>query len=251
MLCCFSCVRNASANAISPACSQATEQVSRLIAANLHLVYRIAHYVRRQGGAAIEPADLVQTGMVALVEAAQRYTDRGFGFPTYAVMRIRGAMIDHLRAQSPEPRSAILFRKTEEQARQRLHAALGRPPSDHEMATALDMPADLYRRRLGEAVPVRLESLADAYLDTLAAFALDEVSAEEQLCIAESAARLGDALARLSERETQVLHLYFTEERSLAEIGTALGVGAARVCQIKKGALERLRAMLAPLGDTA
>lgn len=251
MLCCFSCVRNASANAISPACSPAPEQVNRLIAANLPLVHRIAHYVRRQGGAAIEPADLVQTGMVALVEAAQRYTDRGFGFPTYAVMRIRGAMIDHVRAQSPEPRSAILFRKTEEQARQRLHAALGRPPSDHEMAAALDMPAELYRRRTGEAVPVRFESLAEAYSDTLAAFAHEEANAEEQLCIAQRAAQLGDALARLSQREAKVLNLYFVEDRSLAEIGALLGVGAARVCQIKKGALERLRAMLGPAGETA
>lgn len=251
MLCCFPCVRSASAKAISPACSPASDQVSRLIAANLPLVHRIARLVRQRGGAAIDPADLVQTGMVALVEAAQRYEDMGYSFSTYAVTRVRGAMIDHVRSQSAQPRSALLFRRAAKQARHRLHAALGRAPSDHEMATALAMPADLYRRRVSDTAEIRFESLTDAYSDRLGAFALQEDSAENRLCEVGRATQLADALARLDEREARVLHLYFVEDVSLADIGAALGIGAARVCQIKKRAIERLRAMLAPSAGPA
>jgi RNA polymerase sigma factor FliA len=245
MACSSRHVRNAPTSPDLRICRQPRDENGRLIQRYAPLVNRIARHVRQHGGAAIDPADLVQTGMVALVEAAQRYEDRGFAFATYAATRIRGAMIDHLRRHSPRPRSAILFRRAADQARAGLTGALGRAPTDHQMAAALAMPAELYRRRMNDAAHIRLVSLADVYSDRLGAFADQGESAEDLLCRAELAARLAGGLARLGGREARVLHLYFAEDRSLADIGTELGVGAARVCQIKQGALQRLRSLLA------
>jgi RNA polymerase sigma factor FliA len=232
-------------NRRAPGRAPSAFQRDHLVFAHIDLVRRIAWAVRRRTGSRIDQHDLVQAGLVALVEAAGRYEDLGFTFATYATTRIRGAMIDHVRQQSAEPRSALLFRKAADQARDRLDSVLGRTPTDHEMASALGLSPETYRHRLFHSIEIRCDSLADVYSDCVAAFALKEDAIEDRLGRTDMAAAVNDALRRLPSREARVLQLYFVEEQSLQDIGSALGVGAARVCQIKKSALARMRDLLA------
>lgn len=228
----------------NPYRDQSAQQTEQLVLAHADLVRRIAWHVRGRANAGSDLADLVQAGMVALVEAAQNYEDIGFSFSTYATTRVRGAMIDYLRRQSIGSRSAFAFRKAADQARSRLETALGRAPSDHEMASALGMAPEAYRQNVTDAQEIRLESMDEVYSDSLAAFALDEEAAEERMDRDALSETLRRALGQLPEREAMILQLYFLEELNLHEIGAALGVGAARVCQIKKTAMERLRGLM-------
>lgn len=223
--------------------SHRTEQ---LVLDHTGLVRRLAWHVRGRAHAGPDFADLVQAGMVALVEAARNYEDQGFTFSTYATTRVRGAMIDYLRRQSTTSRAAFAFRKNADRARSRLEASLGRSPTDHEMATALGIAPESYRQAQSDALEIKLEPIDDVYSDSLAAFSFDEEAAEDRLDRNERMASLQRALGQLPEREAMILQLYFLEELNLHEIGAVLGVGAARVCQIKKIAMERLRDLLGP-----
>lgn len=216
----------------------------RLAEAHMPLVRKIAWHVHGRVSSAIDIEDLVQIGMVALVEAANGYEDRGHAFATYAAMRIRGAMIDHLRRHATICRSAMARRRELASMRQKLENLLGRTPSESEMASAMSMDAGAYRALVDSSMAVQQESLDDVYSDQSMWFAdveerIDQTIEREELKSA-LASRIGD----LPEREALVLQLYFVEEMNLDEIGQTLGVGAARVCQIKKSALDRLRASL-------
>lgn len=228
----------------SPYRDQSARQTEQMVLDHVELVRRLAWHVAGKAHPGIELSDLVQAGMVALVEAARNYEDMGFSFSTYATTRVRGAMIDHLRRQATASRSARTFRKAADQARSRLEHALGRSPSDHEMAAALGMAPEEYRQSVSDALEIRLESIDDAYSDSIAAFAADDEPAEERLDRESMGAALRAALAQMPEREAMILQLYFLEELNLHEIGAVLGVGAARVCQIKKAAMNRLRNLM-------
>lgn len=223
---------------------QSAPDIERLVLDHTDLVRRLAWHVRGRANPGHDLADLMQAGMVALVEAARNYQDMGFSFSTYATTRVRGAMIDFVRRQSTLTRSAILFRRAADQARQRLEKSLGRPPTDHEMATAMSMASETYRRNAQETQDIRIESIDDSYSDCLAVFALEEDAIEDRIDNQAQAAALASALDRLPHREATILQLYFLEEMNLQEIGEVLGVGAARICQIKKAALERLRGLM-------
>jgi len=212
---------------------------------NMQLVRRIAWHVHGRVSTAIDVEDLVQIGMVALVEAANNFEDRGFAFSTYATTRIRGAMIDHLRRHATICRSAMVRRREIGAARTKLEQALGRPATDAEMADALGLTAEDYREAVDSTESVRHESLDEVYSDQSMWFADVEDRVDETLERDELRDILAGHIAELPEREALVLQLYFVEELNLDEIGLTLGVGAARVCQIKKAALDRLRAKLA------
>lgn len=237
--------------AATPYRQQSTAGIEQLVMDHTDLVRRLAWHVRGRANAGHDLADLMQAGMVALVEAARNYQDMGFSFTTYATTRVRGAMIDFVRRQSTLTRSAITFRRAADQARQRLETSLGRPPTDHEMATALAMAPEAYRRNALEAQDIRIESIDDSYSDCLAVFALDEDAIEDRIDSQSQAAALARALESLPHREATILQLYFLEEMNLQEIGEVLGVGAARICQIKKAALERLRRLMEGGGNPA
>ena len=114
---------------------------------NLPLVRRIAWHVHARVAASVELEELIQIGMIALVEAAQSYEDRGHAFSTYASMRIRGAMIDHLRREARMARSAIQRQRTVGAMQQTLEQKLHRAPTDIEMAEALGLTLEPIERR--------------------------------------------------------------------------------------------------------
>jgi RNA polymerase sigma factor for flagellar operon FliA len=222
----------------------ALDPVAERVRAHVPLVRRIAWHVHGRAPGAVEIEELVQTGMVALVEAAQSYEDRGHAFATYAQMRIRGSMIDLIRRNATICRSAIARRKQIETARRRLETELGRAPEEAELAAAMGVPASEWRALVDATETVRHESLDDVYSEHSMWFADEAEGADELLDRKDMAERLIAAIKQLPEREALVLQLYFVEELNLDEIGETLGVGAARVCQIKKAALDRVRGML-------
>ena len=123
----------------------ARQSPDALVRAHMPLVRRIAWHVHARVASAIEIEDLVQIGMVALIEAANGYEDRGHAFATYAQMRVRGAMIDRLRASAGLCRSALQKRRQLAATRARLEQGLGRHAGDAEMAAALGLDAAGYR----------------------------------------------------------------------------------------------------------
>ena len=217
-----------------------------LIAEHAGLVRRLARKVHRSASAAIDLEELVQTGMLALVVAARTFVPRGeASFATYATMRVRGAMIDLLRQSATINRGAMRRRKKLKEAEAELERSLGRAPTAGEIAGSLGLSATDYRTAVDNAQPIYLEPLDAVYSDRSAWFACTEPNAEERLQREGLRDALAGAIARLPRREALVLQLYFVEELTLEEIGEALNVGAARVCQIKKQALNRLRERLA------
>ena len=212
---------------------------------HLPLVRKIAWHVHGRVSSAMEVEDLIQVGMVALVEAANGFEDRGHAFSTYATIRIRGAMIDHLRRHATICRSAMAKRRELATVRSRLESRLGRSASEAEMAEEMQMEAAAYRALVDETQSIQHESIDDAYSDQSMWFADVEDRADEALEREGLKAAIAAGIRTLPEREAMILQLYFVEEMNLEEIGLTLGVGAARVCQLKKAGLDKLRATLA------
>ncbi len=220
----------------------------RLIADHSALVRRLARKVHRSAGASIDQEELVQTGMLALVQAARAFVQRGeASFATYATMRVRGAMIDVLRSSATINRGAMRRRKKLKETEAALEGKLGRVPSSGEVAGELGLSAADYRSAIDAAQSVYLEPLDAVYSDHTSAFASDEPNALDILEHEGLRDALAGAISLLPRREAIVLQLYFIEELTLDEIGQTLEVGAVRVCQIKKQALDRLRAKLGPV----
>lgn len=214
------------------------------------LVRRIARQVHRSASAANDYEELVQTGLLALVQASRAFVQRGEAtFATYAAMRVRGAMIDLLRQSATLNRGAMRRRRKLKDTEAALERKLGRSPSADEIATEMGMTASEYRAEVDGAQPVYIEPLDAVYTDRTSWFVSDQPNAEERLEREDMRTALAGAIARLPQREALVLQLYFVEELTLEEIGTALDVGAARVCQIKKAALGRLRGRLGALWE--
>ena len=219
----------------------------RLVQSHLGLVRKIAWHVHARVSTAIEVEDLIQIGMIALIEAARAFEDRGHAaFATYATVRVRGSMIDQLRKSATLVRSAIRRRREFGIARAALEGGLGRPATDEEMAERLELTVDTYRTLANATHAVRYESIDDVYSDHSEWFADEAPSAFDNLARGDLKRAISAAVGALPEREALVLQLYYVEEMNLEEIGQVLDVGAARVCQIKKAALEKLRTKLSP-----
>ena len=223
---------------------QAKPSPEDLVRAHMPLVRRIAWHVHARVASAIDVEDLAQIGMVALVEAANSFEDRGHAFATYATLRIRGAMIDHLRRHATICRAAIARRRELAQVRARLESRLGRGASEAEMAEEMGLAAPDYRAMVDDSQAVHQESIDEVYSDHSMWFADVEEQADETLDRERLQLAVAEAIRALPERDALVMQLYFVEEMNLEEIGQTLGVGAARICQIKKAALDRVRAAL-------
>jgi RNA polymerase sigma factor for flagellar operon FliA len=209
------------------------------------IVRKIAWHVHGRVSSAIEIEDLLQIGMVALVEAANSFEDRGHGFATYAQMRVRGAMIDHLRRHATICRSAMARRKTIMEARKQIEQKTGRAPTEAEVAAHLELDALSYRE-LAEGTDIAQHtSMDEVYSDQSMWFADVGERADEALERESLKKAISACISELPQREAMVLQLYFVEEMNLEEIGMTLDIGAARVCQIKKAALDKLRGRLA------
>lgn len=212
---------------------------------HLPLVRRLAWHVHGSMSTSVDVEDLVQVGLVALVESmASAEVRTGPEFRQYLTTRLRGAMIDELRRQATGSRGAMRRRREYARAVERLALELGRAPTDAEAAARLDVTVDKLRADYATADAVKLESIDDVYADDLPWFASDYPDAFEALAENERRDALIAAIASLPEREQLVIQLYHVEELNLEEIGQVLGVGQARVCQIKKSAHDRLKKAL-------
>ncbi|MDI1295334.1 MAG: sigma-70 family RNA polymerase sigma factor, partial [bacterium] len=174
---------------------------------------------------------------------------RGLGFASYAQLRVRGAMIDHLRRHSTLCRSAMTRRKELAGARRRLEQRLGRVPSEAEMSAEMGLDPASYREIADSAEMVQHTSMDEVYSDQSMWFADVEDRADDIMERESLKAALAKCIDSLPQREALVLQLYFVEELNLEEIGQTLDIGAARVCQIKKAALEKLREKLRDWDD--
>jgi len=217
----------------------------KLVRQHLALVRKIAWHVHGRVASAIDIEDLVQIGMVALVESANAFEDRGYAFATYASVRIRGAMIDKLRAQANLCRSAIVQKRELAAVRRRVENRLGRSATTPELAEAMSLDVTDFNALVDRCEGVAQESLDEVYSDHSLWFADLEDRPDAMLEREDLRGAVARGIGQLPEREALVLQLYFVEELNLGEITAVLGVSAARVCQIKKAALDRLRTTLA------
>ncbi|MBD8677840.1 RNA polymerase sigma factor FliA [Sphingomonas sp. CFBP 13720] len=220
-----------------------------LIRRHLPLVRRIAWHVHGHMSSMIDVEDLVQVGLVALVEAVPMFEDRGqVTFEQYLATRLRGAMIDELRRQATISRGAMKRRRDYAKAVAALTHELGRAPLPAEIADRLGVPIGRLRQDYADVQALQFDSIDELYSDEAPWFMDDGPDAFEAMAEGELRTALIEAITALPEREALVIQLYYVEELNLEEIGQVLGVGSARICQIKKAAHERLRKALARQG---
>jgi RNA polymerase sigma factor for flagellar operon FliA len=216
-----------------------------LVREYLPLVKKIALRLTARLPAEIELDDLLQVGLMALLAARDSYdAQQGATFATYAGIRIKGAMLDEVRAHDWLPRSVQSKLRKVAEAIERVDARLGRPAQDAEIAEELDMPADEYRRLAGELACARMTHIEDSAEagQAHAAGDSDPFTRVGELGFREA---LIEAVDRLPENERLMMSLYYTEELNLKEIGAVLGVSESRVSQLHGQALARLRGTLA------
>lgn len=231
------------------------ESATELVERYGPLVKRIGHHLLARLPASVQVDDLLQAGLIGLLEAARNYDgSKGAAFETYAGIRIRGAMIDEIRRGDWAPRSVHRNGRRIQEAMGRLGKRLGRDPSDQEVAAELEMPLDEYHDALRDGLGSRLFSLEELGHDEQNAddfIAADQPSPEQQVQRDSFRQQLAEAIGALPERERLVLSLYYDEELNLKEIGLVLGVSESRVSQIHSQAAMRLRTRLAGWGAAA
>lgn len=214
----------------------------KLVHSHLNLVRKIAWHLHGRVGRRIEIDDLLQVGYLGLLDAAQRYVAQpGVTFGAYAAIRIRGSIIDHLRASSSLCRATISMQQKITAATHKLEQQLMRAPSAPELAAALEIPLTELERWKSELGAGQLHSLDEIYTDHSLLFNDHAPSVEDKLQQDGMKRMLREALGELPEREAMVLQLYYVEELNVYEIAEILGVTTGRVSQIKKAAVERLR----------
>jgi len=221
------------------------DEVADRVTRFLPMVRRLAWHLSGSAAGALDVDDLMQAGLVALTECAQKHAGPSEdGFAAYAKLRVRGAMVDLLRSSSAEPRGHRARRLRLERTIARLHAQLGREPDLAELAQALGLSAEEAQQLRDDAGPISVGSIDECYSDGDIRFAAEEASAEQVLLVQEDRSRLIAAIASLPERLQLVIKLYFVEELNLAEIAAVLEISVPRVHQLKAAALKQLGAFL-------
>lgn len=216
-----------------------------LINENLELVKRIAYYYRGRVGKIIEIEDLLQLGMVGLVEAAHNYSPQNdVPFASYAKLRIKGAIVDYLRKSSNLCRGTIRRKQDYERAKRTLEKKLNRDPSAEEIAIELQVEvAELSKWKHDFAVSQHksIDEATEAYGDFL--FSM-EVSVEEKIFNGQLKQLLRENLTSLNQQQLMVLQLYYVDELNVYEIAEVLSVTTGRVSQIKSAAVKTLRNLI-------
>ena len=216
-----------------------------LVMAHLGMVKRVALHLKVRIPPFMELDELMQVGMIGLLEAARAFDPtKGIEFESFALSRVRGAILDEVRQLSYLPRSAVAFNKSENEAIHFLASELGRTPTQSELAEHMGDDLEEFQKKRGNAK--RFETLSM------------EVINEEVLGIADEKARqpdaivehqdfmraVTDAIAELPERDQLLMSLYYVEELNLKEIGEVLDVTESRVSQLLSGIVKKLRLAL-------
>lgn len=233
--------------AISPVAlyQQCQPKGDELVLAHLGLVKRVAIHLKARVPAFMELDELIQVGMLGLLEASKAYDPaKGVEFENFAHSRVRGAMLDEVRRLSFLPRSAVAFNKEHNEGVHVLASELGRNPTESEIAEFMGKDLEEFQRERGKARRFETYSL--------------EVVTEEVMGIADDASHQPDvmveeaefmdavtaAIGELPEREQTVMQLYYVEELNLKEIGEVLGVSESRISQILSSVVKKLRGTL-------
>jgi RNA polymerase sigma factor for flagellar operon FliA len=224
----------------------------RLVVAYSPLVKYVAGRMASGLPSHVEEGDLISYGLIGLIGSIERYDlDRDIKFETYAVARIRGAIIDELRSLDWVPRSVRAKARDVEKAHSQLENKLGRAPNEEEMADKLGVSVDDFRTTLLEIANSSVLALDDLWtvsdpdggqvslLDTIRD--PNAIDPEEAIDTVELKDRLADAIEGLPERERLVIALYYYENLTLREIGEVLGVTESRVSQLHTKAVIGLR----------
>ena len=226
-----------------------------LLTQHLGLVHHVARQLANHLSTAAELDELISAGSVGLIQAVDSFDrSRGLALSTYAVPRIRGAILDELRKQDHVPRNVRRRTRDVSRARETLARSLRRAPTETELSTHLQVPTAMLRKWVLDAEgaticsidqPVRTEPNGATLGDTMAderMTALDDLLTREQ-----EVSQLKLALAGLKEQERTVLALNFFEELKLQEIATVLCLSVCRISQIRTAALAKLRVALTEL----
>lgn len=214
------------------------------------LVKRIAHFMMLKLPSSVQVDDIIQAGMIGLLDAAGRYDElRGAQFETYASQRIRGAMLDELRGADWLPRSMRSDMRKIEAAINRVQQRLGKSPAESDIASEMGMSLTDYQQLLQESRGAQLMYYEDFHNaddeDFFERYETDgksnplEVLKDERFRGA-----LVKAIDNLPEREKLLMAMHYEQDMNLREIGEVLGVGESRVCQLHSQAVARLRSML-------
>ncbi|WP_145534900.1 FliA/WhiG family RNA polymerase sigma factor [Yersinia thracica] len=210
----------------------------KYLEAYLPLVKRIVRQLSFQTDSVIGKEDMQQIALMGLLEALRRYGHPDGQFAAYAVHRIRGAVLDQLREHDWRPRRLRQkTHKTNEAIRQ-LAKRLGHEPSFEEIATALQLTAEEYQEYLLLESASAMESLDEILSLDTPTDALQSRVLEESIIIEDN---LNHAIASLEKREQMILHLYYQQEMSMKEIAQVLDLTEARICQLNKKLVQKIK----------
>ena len=215
-----------------------------------YLVKRIAYHMVARMPASVQVDDLIQAGMVGLLEAAQKFQDdKGAGFETYAGIRIRGAIVDEMRRGDWAPRSVHRNSRRINEAIAKIEAQTGSDATDVQVADELEVTLDEYHSMAQDCASTKLFSYEDTFDEEGDELLTSEDSRQHQNP-ADTAQKqamkvaLTQVISGLKEREQMVLSLYYEQELNLKEIGEVLGVSESRVSQILSQTAMRIRSRM-------
>ncbi len=227
------------------------DQKDQLLNQHAVLVKKLAYQLKAKLPPSVELDDLIQAGMMGLLDAVNRYEDtHGAQFETYAAQRIRGAMLDELRSSDWLPRSVRKNMRDVENAISQLEQQLGQPPTEGEVAKKLNLTLSDYHEMLGECGGHQLVYYEDFHDADSGEHFLDRFQTDNSndpikgLLLSDFRDALIAAINALPEREKILLSLYYEQELNLKEIGAVMNVSESRVCQLHSQAVARLRAHL-------
>ncbi|NLC23064.1 MAG: RNA polymerase sigma factor FliA [Oxalobacter sp.] len=227
---------------------------NELLIQHAPLVKKLAHMMRVRLPPSVEVDDLIQSGMIGLLDAASRYEEvHGAQFETYAMQRIRGAMLDELRSNDWMPRGMRQNMRKVEDAIRTLQQRLGRSPNESEVAKQLNLSVKAYQDLLFDGAGHQLVYYEDFFDSESSEHFLDrhatDVAEDPLQMLMDSGFRHAviDAIDALPEREKLLMGLYYEQEMNLKEIGAIMGVTESRVSQLHSQAIARMRVRLKEL----
>lgn len=234
--------------------SEESNYIDDVVERHAPLVKRIAYHLINRLPSCVQLEDMVQAGMIGLLEASGKYDEtQGASFETYAGIRIRGSMLDEIRKNDWAPRSVHRKARLVADAVREIENEHGRDARDVEIAETLDMSLGEYYKILQDNSYHKILSVDDTSINTGETM-LDSMSDNapgvlDGMHIDDMQRLLAEAIAGLPERERLVMSLYYDEELNLREIGAVMGVSESRVSQIHSQAVMRLQARMSNRSD--
>jgi len=227
------------------------DQKDEMLNEHATLVKKLAYQLKAKLPPSVELDDLIQAGMMGLLDAINRFEDfHGAQFETYAAQRIRGSMLDELRNTDWLPRSIRKNMRDVEAAISKLEQELGRPPAEKEVAKKLNLSINDYYDMLGDCSGHQLVYYEDFHESDSGEHFLDRFQGDDSgdpikgLLAGDFREALIEAIDSLPEREKILMGLYYEQELNLKEIGVVMNVSESRVSQLHSQAVARLRASL-------